>query len=290
MTLGPYVSRYLNERCRRGELSRASARDIGYCLRGFARSFGDRPLTAFGTRAVERWLEEVGHLAPATRREYGSRVRMFCVWMVRNGHARVNPADLLPRVRQPRRVPRAFNVEDVAALLAAVPDARAHAVVWLMVGCGLRCIEVARLGVGDYDKTNLTLAITGKGGHERVLPVPLAVAAALDAYLTEVGATAGPLIRNIDRPGMPLSARTISTYVRRWMRDAGVKDRRGDGRSAHALRHTAASDVLDRGADIRTVQAMLGHARLETTTIYLRRVHLGHLREAMEGRDYRSVV
>lgn len=285
-TLGPYVVRYVAERQRRGDLSALSARDVRWTLWRFAGTYGDRPLEMFGPKAIERWLDAIGHMAPATRREYGSRVRMFCRWMVANGHLRTNPADILPSVKQPRRVPKALGDGDVATLLDGLTSTRSRLIVWLMVGCGLRCIEVARLSVGDYDRASQTLSVRGKGGHERVLPVPATVRVVLDTYLNEVGAVAGPLIRSEANPAEGLSPKTISGYMRRWMLDAGVKARAGDGRSAHALRHTAASDVLDGGADIRVVQEMLGHSRLETTTIYLRRVNLGQLREAMEGRTY----
>jgi site-specific recombinase XerC len=75
--------------------------------------------------------------------------------------------------------------------------------------------------------------------------------------------------------------------VAEWMRAAGVKRRPYDGNSAHALRHTAASDVLEVSGDLRAVQAMLGHSQLQTTSIYLRRAELGRLRDAMTGRPYR---
>ena len=74
------------------------------------------------------------------------------------------------------------------------------------------------------------------------------------------------------------------------MSTAGIKRGAGDGVSAHALRHTAASDVLDRCHDVRTVQAMLGHVSIATTQIYLRRADLSRMREAMAGRDYRPAA
>lgn len=138
----------------------------------------------------------------------------------------------------------------------------------------------------DYDPAAATIEVTGKGLHERVVPVPGEVAAVLDRYLSTVGVMSGPLIRSSRIPSRGLSAETISTYVSRWMADAGVKVGRWDGRSAHALRHTAASDVLDVCGDLRVVQAMLGHEHLSSTSIYLRRAKLDQLRAAMEGRDY----
>ena len=163
---------------------------------------------------------------------------------------------------------------------------RARAVVWLMVGCGCRCVEVARLRVEDYDPRGATVRLTGKGGHERVVPVPSDVAGALDAWLDERGRVAGPLIASrID--GHALAPHTLSAYVRRWMRAAGVKVSALDGRSAHGLRRTAASDVMDACGDITVVQEMLGHREVDTTARhYLRRVTVAHMREAMEGRTY----
>lgn len=99
--------------------------------------------------------------------------------------------------------------------------------------------------------------------------------------------TAGPLIRSELCPTHGVAAKTISGYMRRWMIDAGVKVRPLDGRSAHALRRTAASDVADEGYDIRVVQHMLGHERVETTIRhYLRPIAMRQMREAMEGRWY----
>jgi integrase len=83
-----------------------------------------------------------------------------------------------------------------------------------------------------------------------------------------------------------LAPDTISGMVSEWMRAAGVKSWARDGVSAHALRHTCASDVLEHSKDLRAVQDMLGHRHLQTTSVYLRRANLDRLREAMGGRRY----
>lgn len=241
-----------------------------------------------GPAAIDRWLETIGSLAPATRRRQLSAVRGFCKWLVDKRHIPKDPTEHVPPIRQPRRVPVTLRREDVARLLDACPDARARAIVHLMVGCGLRCVEVSRLTTADYDGEARTIVVVGKGGHQRIVPVPDTVAAALDEYLNEVGRTSGPLIRSEADDRAPLKAGTISIYTGRWIVAAGIKSRRWDGLSAHGLRRTAASDVMDRGADVRIVQAMLGHVKIETTAVYLRPVPLDRMREAMEGRDYTS--
>lgn len=285
MTLRTHIAQYIRSRVSRGEISQSTARDLRWTLDGLAESFGQRPLKMFGPAAIDRWMKSVAHLAPATRREYLSRVRGFCRWMVAEGKLRTDPtAHVLP-IRQARRAPRTLTEDQVAKLLRTAPDARARAVLWLMVGCGLRCVEVSRLQVEDYD--GRTIRVVGKGGHERVLPVPVRVAAAVNDYLEEVGVTAGPLIRSELHPTRGLSPRTLSGYVREWLVAAGVKSRALDGRSAHALRRTCASDIADAGWDVRVVQHVLGHARLETTAAhYLRPVSPKVMREAMEGRSY----
>lgn len=287
VTLHPYLNQYVHQRRARGEITISTAKDYRWTLRSLADSYGDRPLKMFGPAAIDRWLADIGHLANSTRREYLSRARMFCGWLLSTGKLRADPTRHVPRIRQARHAPRTLVHGQVGQLLASAPDDRARALIWLMVGCGCRCVEVARLQVEDYDPVGQSIMVVGKSWHERSIPVPVEVAQALNRYLESVGVTAGPLIRSQLRPSHGISAKTISGYMRRWMIDAGVKVRPYDGRSAHALRRTAASDVADRGADIRVVQAMLGHQRAETTIRhYYRAVTMTQMRSAMEGRTY----
>lgn len=286
-TLTVHADRYLAERRARGELCEVTVRNQRCHLRGLAESFGARPVDRLSRRSIQRWQETIGHLSPASRRQQLSSVRMFCRWLVERRLVNSDPTAGLPLVRQPRSVPRALSHRAVVALLEQAPDLRARAIIWLMLGCGLRCCEVARLEVADYDPAGPSLIVIGKGGHERFLPVePDEVRAVLDRYLLETGIVPGPLIRSHREPWRGLQPDSISRLVARWLTDAGVKVRRRDGVSAHALRHTAASDVLDACGDVRVVQELLGHAHLATSAVYLRRASIGKLRAAMAGRHY----
>lgn len=289
LTLAPYVAAHLGERRRRGEITFRTFQHRGYHLRGLVESFGARPVESFGPAAVLRWQETIGHLSAGTRRNQLSTVRVFGRWLVARKVIKRDPTAGLPYVKQPRKAARALPEDAAARILGAAPDARGRAIVWLMLGCGLRCCEVAHLEVADYDPTGRTLFVRGKGGHERVLPVPDAVAHALDAYIVEAGSAYGPLIRSVraSRASCGLLPGSISNLLSIWVADAGVKVRPRDGVSAHALRHTAASDVLERCHDLRVVQQMLGHVHLSTTAIYLRQAAMGDMRTAMEGRAYR---
>lgn len=285
-TLTPHVTMYITGRRARGEITQTTALDYRWTLNGLVESYGDRPLRMFGPAAVDRWLESIAHLAPSTRREYLSRVRCFSQWLVAQRRVRADATAHVPAIRQARRNPRVLTPQEMRALLAVLPDRRAHAVVRLMDSCGLRCCEVARLHVEDYDPTGRVVSVRGKASHERQVPVPLSAAVAVDAYLDEVGTTAGPLIRSGLRPSHGLSPRTLSGYVRGWMRDAGVKVRAHDGRSAHGLRRTGATALADHCSDPRVLQQFLGHERSDTVyRHYVRRVTFDRLREAVDARD-----
>ncbi|MDQ1426647.1 MAG: integrase/recombinase XerC [Acidimicrobiaceae bacterium] len=275
---------YVQARSERGEISRRTRREIHSRLDSLGRSYGDRPIDELDARAIDRWQRSIGHHSPAARRAYLSTVKVFCRWLVAEQHLATDPTVGAARVREPRRVPRALSIRSVAAVLAAAADPRSQTIIWLMVGLGLRCCEVARLELGDWDREAATLHIRGKADNERLLPVPAAAGQAIAAYLDTVGWRAGPIVRGMR--GQVITANALSVQVSKLMSAAGIKSRPRDGVSAHALRHTCASDVYENCRDLRTVQAMMGHASIATTEIYLRRADLAQMRTAMEGRTY----
>lgn len=273
---GVLAEEYVRHRQLAGEITALTARNDRCALRQFAAAGADGPA----------WAESLDGLAPATRRRRFSTVKGFCRWAVVSGHMAADPLVGLRPPRQPRAVPRALPADDVGRLIASCPDERARLIVVWMVQLGLRCVEMARVELGDIDRAERLVRIRGKGGHQRILPLVSEAADALAAYLAaETPAGAGPLIRSRIAPHKGLDADTISGMVAEWMWAAGIKRRRRDGISAHALRHTAATDMLRAGAHLRDVQAALGHAHLVTTEVYLPLVVHG-LAAAMEGRRY----
>ncbi len=286
-TLDVLINRYLKEIKDLGYSQRSTVRHAYYVLSDFSDSFGCRPLNHLNGAEIKRWMTASDHLAASTRRNYLSCVRSFARWLVESGRVTKDPTSGIKPPRQSRSVPRAMRTSSIAQLLAYLPDDRSRLMFWLMVGLGLRCCEVANLELSDYDEKAQVLRIVGKGGHERILPVTIEVRSAIAAYLGVRGMVSGPFLQKYSRQKGGLSAGTISQCMSKWMTEAGVKTARGDGVSAHALRHTAASDVLDQCHDLRVVQQMLGHVSLTTTSIYLRRACLDDMRNAMEGRPYR---
>lgn len=285
-TLAGLVLEYVNGRVARGEITKASGCNHRCYLSKFTDVVGNRPPSRIGVSDIERWMESRAHLRASTRRNQFGLVRSFCAWLVERGTLRANPCDKVRAPKLPRSVPRALPLDHVERLLAACPDNRARLVVWLMVGLGCRCCEVATLEIGDWDRRAKLVRVVGKGGHERELPTSDEVERALTNYLAEWPATSGVLIRSYRDAASPILPATISEMVSAWMRAAGIKRGTRDGVSAHALRHTAASDVAETCGDLRVVQAMLGHQHLSTTSIYLRRAGMAEMRAAMAGRTY----
>jgi integrase/recombinase XerC len=285
-TLNEYIAAYISARVRRGELEPITVRNISNHLYGFARSFGRRPVGQLGPKAVERYIErmETAGLAKSTQAARLSSLRTFARWCVLE---RIVDRDWMlaaPRVRRPRQVPRDMESVHVTAIIAAARTDRERLIAWLWWGCALRCIEVSRLHVDDYDPVTHTFHVTGKAGHERVVPVPGPVVAAMSEYLSDAGHGSGHLIRRETDRGGPVSAERISGIGRRLVADAGVKVRNYDGRSAHGIRAAAASDMYDACGDPLTVQEYLGHANLQTTSVYLRRRKVEAVRAAQNAR------
>lgn len=284
------MNRYLSHRLAQSTLSISSARNHRSHLTVFVGVVASVRPGDLAVEDIERWLATRSNLRPSTRRGQFSTVKTFCAWLVRTRHLATNPALEMASPRTPRTVCRAQDERCVRALLDVLPDTRARAVTWLMLGMGLRCCEVHHLEVGDWDRRAKAMVVRGKGSHERVVAVPEEVTSVLLSYLDDHPAGAGPLIRSYRRPGDALTADALSGMVSEWMRLAGIKRASRDGVSAHALRATAASDVFDITKDVTMVQEILGHQNLNTTQIYLRRPNLTQMHKAMAGRTYKARV
>lgn len=286
-TLAPYVIRYVGDRMRRGEIQPITAKNVRNHLLDFSESFGARPTTQLGTAAIDRWLEATTHLAPATRSARLSSLRLFSGWLVDNEVIARDFTRRAPKIRRPRTTWRGVTLDEFVAILEACAGEREAAVVWLQWGLGLRCVEVARLRLEDWNTHAHTLIATGKGRHERELAVPPIVRAALTSYLATLPATAaGPVIRSELDPTRGLSASRVSNMVSRIISRAGVKRRPYDGISAHGMRRGAATELLEVCNDLTIVQRFLGHANLATTSGYLRPAGLSKMRDALNARPY----
>jgi site-specific recombinase XerC len=288
LTLTRPLARFLDVRRATGTYNDKSVRVVGPRIATFVASFGRRPLTQLTRRSIEVWLGSISHLAPASRAAYFASVRQFCRWLCAEHIIERDPTIGIAPPRRPRSVPRAQPRDVIGACYAACRDDRDRLILAFEVGMGLRRGEVAGARWEHYDEPAGILLIRGKGSHERDLPVTAEVRSLLARHPHR--RSHGPIVESKLTPGEGILPERVGYIVLGIMRRAGVKHGAYDGVSGHALRHTAASDVLDHCHDLRIVQAMLGHAHLSSTSIYLRRASLAQMREAMEGRDYRAAA
>jgi integrase/recombinase XerD len=201
-------------------------------------------------------------------------LRSFFKWTTRENHTLFNPASELELPRIPKLLPRSIlTVEEVAAILNetdidSVYGLRDRAMLELLYSTALRRQEVANLIYSDIDfKRQVVFVRGGKGGHDRVAPIGERACAWLEKYLADAREQLATVQTNalfLTDYGDPVSGYYVTARVKRYMALAGI-ERVG---AAHLLRHACATHMLEGGADIRFIQALLGHANLNTTEIY----------------------
>lgn len=215
-----------------------------------------------------------------------SALRGFFKFLVRERAIEGDPTELVDRPRVARKLPRVLTYEDVDRLLAAPPldtarGLRDSAMIHLMYASGLRVSELCALKLGDLDRKVGTVAPLGKGGKRRIVPVGQIALVRIDAYIDDVrvhskGAKTDPHLFLSPR-GKRFTRQGLWKLLKAYARGCGITA----PISPHKLRHSFATHLLRGGADLRAVQAMLGHADLGTTEIYTR-VAQDHVRAAFE--------
>jgi integrase/recombinase XerC len=207
--------------------------------------------------------------------------RTFLRYLRRRGVIAGDPGKTVQTPKRSVRMPAHLTEQEMERLVTA-PEAdaplgrRDRAILEMFYASGLRLSELAGLDIDDVNLPGGMVRVLGKGGKERLVPFNAATATAIRAYLgdrrqmIEQQSAASVRTRSREHPlfvnyrGTRLSARSIDRLVRRYARASSVRP----GISPHALRHSFATHLLQRGADLRAIQEMLGHARLSTTQRY----------------------
>jgi len=239
-----------------------------------ATGFGD-----IGIADVREWLatSQAGGAALATLRRHGSAVHTFFGWARRVGLVDADPTANLRSPKLPRRLPRTPSQADMATVMTAVitrageddtpMSARDVAVLEVLYGGGVRVSELCGLDIDDIDWARGTVLVTGKGNKQRVVPLGVPAQDALTVWLTArpalATANSGAAIFLGER-----GARLDPRVARRIVHAAMTAVPEAPDVGPHGLRHAMATHLLEGGADLRSVQEMLGHASLATTQIY----------------------
>lgn len=225
-------------------------------------------------RSYQAALQEAGYARTTISRKLAS-LRSFYRFAQRQGLAKTNPATPLRNPRRQRKLPHVLSSDEVGRLLTAPSlgspsGARDRAILETMYSAGLRVSEVVGLCDGDLDFDEQIARVRGKGRKERISPLGSYALAAIKQYAAirqrhpREQARGREAAVFVNRFGNRLTTRSVGRMLEKHIARAGLDART----SPHTLRHSFATHLLDRGADIRSVQELLGHKSLATTQIY----------------------
>jgi integrase/recombinase XerD len=254
-------------------LSRATVSVYALEARLLLAYWGAQPLRQFSGQDLIQYLVD-RQLEGASRKTTAkslSALRAFFAFLRREGQIQDNPAEDVETPRVARRIPEVFSREEVERLLAAIDldtpgGVRDRFLFELIYSCGLRVSEAASMTLERIYKTEKFLRVLGKGGKERIVPIGELALEWLEKYLSQA------------RPALARGRRLASLFVNHlgaplsrkgmWKRFKGYALEAGVAGKIHTLRHSFATHLLKGGADLRTVQVLLGHADIGTTQIY----------------------
>jgi integrase/recombinase XerC len=220
-------------------------------------------------RAYAAWLSGRGY-APSTIARRLACLRSYFRFQRRRGAVTADPAGALRNPRQPQRLPSPLRADDIVRLLDAMPTAepagiRDRAMLETLYGAGMRVSELVGLDLGDLDLAEATARVRGKGRRERLCPLGAEAASWLARWLPLRRPAASAVAAVfLNRYGTRLTTRSVGRIFHTRLSGLGM----GSDASPHTLRHSFATHLLERGADLRSVQELLGHRRLTTTQIY----------------------
>ena len=254
---------------------RASGVDLG-AFADWAESQGKGPgdLRYRDVRRFAAGLSSAG-AAPATVSRKLASIRGLYGFLVRTERVGQNPAELVSSPKRAEKLPQVLSVEQMRDLLERIPartplELRDRAMLELAYSCGLRCEEIVNLDAGSPDFEHQSLRVLGKGSKERLLPFGDPARNALERYLRRGrhALTTDPRepALFLSKSGRRLSNSDVTRRLGLWTREAAM----AAGVSPHALRHSFATHLLEGGADLRTIQELLGHASISTTQVYTR--------------------
>lgn len=248
---------------------------------GVVATIGPKTITeaicAGNVETIRTFLASLGEhqYSPATMARKIATLRSFYRWAERRRIVASNPMTLIRTPRQAKRLPKAITIDQIEKLLSAPGDAdllgvRDRAILETLYSTGIRVSEVVGLNMEDLDLPGEALHVRGKGKKERLVPLGSHAMGAVNKYLLVLKADArfaqpsgaSPLF--VNKHGKRLSSRSVRRKLDKYLREAGLDPTI----SPHTLRHSFATHLLDNGADLRSVQELLGHQSLSTTQVY----------------------
>ncbi|HTR73671.1 MAG TPA: tyrosine recombinase XerC [Solirubrobacterales bacterium] len=213
--------------------------------------------------------------ASTTVARHLAAIRGLFDFLVRTEQVGGNPGELVSSPKRPQKLPNVLTGEQMRSLLGGIPartplELRDRAMFELAYSCGLRCEEIVNLDIDSFDFEEDQLRVLGKGSKERLLPVGEPARRAVERYLQRgrrpLLGDPGERALFLSKSGRRLSNSDVTRRLRIWVANVSSLG----GVSPHSLRHSFATHLLEGGADLRTIQELLGHSSISTTQVYTR--------------------
>ena len=242
-------------------------------LKSFSAFLGERDITAVDHLVLRRFLAEMRakNYSKRTIARKLASLRTFFKFLYREGHIKTNPITAILTPKLDKKLPVVLDVAKVARLVQSPPEdavsgLRDRAILETLYSAGIRVSELVGLDLDDVDFISGVIKVLGKGSKERMVPIGEPALAAIRRYVEERD---DAKVRDRDavflnKSGKRLTDRSIRRIIDKYIRACSIQEHI----SPHSLRHSFATHLLDRGADLRSVQELLGHMNLSTTQIY----------------------
>ncbi|UCG04341.1 MAG: tyrosine recombinase XerC [Candidatus Heimdallarchaeota archaeon] len=255
-------------------------REYSYDLKMFER-FNGKPLEKTTTMDLRRFLlylkRDKEYAARSLHRKICS-LKSFFKFLKKEGLISTNPTENIESPKIPKSLPKTITIEETMKLLATPDNLRDKAILYLLYGTGMRVSELSNLNIEQIDlKDKIIHVVGGKGGKDRIIPLPNGIIKILEDYIITRGSTQDSAFI-LNRSGNRLTSRSIQRIVKKYKNAANLLDKT---LTPHTLRHAFATHLLSNAVDIRVIQELLGHASLSTTQLYTH-VSLEHLRKSYD--------
>lgn len=242
-------------------------------LRDFSKFLGEKGLSDIDHLVLRRYLAEMrakNYSKRTVARKLAS-LRSLFRFLYREGHIKTNPISAIRTPKLDKKLPIVLDVAKVARLVQCPPEdsiagLRDRAIMETLYSAGIRVSELVGLDLDDVDFISEVIKVLGKGSKERMVPIGSPAVSAIRKYVDQRGSKA---VKDKDavflnKSGKRLTDRSVRRVINKYIKLCSIEEHI----SPHSLRHSFATHLLDRGADLRSVQELLGHMNLSTTQIY----------------------
>ncbi len=268
-----YIDKFINYLKVEKNASKHTIINYTIDLKAFAAFLGDKDITAVDHFTLRKYLAEMRarNFSKRTVARKLASLRTFFKFLYREGHLKTNPISAILTPKLDKKLPVFLDVEKVAKLVQSPPadtvaGLRDRAIMETLYSSGLRVSELVGLDEDDVDFISGVMKVLGKGSKERIVPVGEIALKAIRAYLAQRNKEK---VRDksavfLNKSGRRLTDGSVRRVIDKYIRACSMVEHI----SPHSLRHSFATHLLDRGADLRSVQELLGHMNLSTTQIY----------------------